>query len=122
MRHFQKLKVAEARRMRYILLAFVIAGFVGLSLAIYLYSLALTLFSTSWAIFFATLFSISFALFGAYFLGKKLVLLVDKKVTVACPICNATALEENHRLQCQLPEYECKHCNSIYRDGVLMEK
>jgi rubredoxin len=96
--------------MRYILLAFVIAGFVGLSLALYLYSIA------------GTLLSISLALLVTYFLGKKLVELVDKKVKVTCPMCNAPALEENHRLQCQLPEYECKHCNSVYRDGVLMEK
>ena len=114
MRYFQNLKAAEARRMRYILLAFVIAGFVGFSLALYLYSIAGTGFSA--------LLAISLALFVTYFLGRKLVLLVDKKVTVACPICNATALEENHRLQCQLPEYECKHCNSVYRGGVLMEK
>ncbi|MEH6467878.1 MAG: hypothetical protein V7722_09630, partial [Porticoccus sp.] len=99
MRRFQNLKAAEARRMRYILLAFVIAGFVGLSLALYLYSIAGTLLSTSWAMFLATLFTISLALLVAYFLGKKLVLLVDKKVIMACPICNATSLEENHRLQ-----------------------
>lgn len=118
MRSFQNLKAAEARRMRYILLAYLIAGFVGLSLGITLYTVTEIRLTTTVTIFLAA----SLALLTAYFLGKKLVELVDKKVKVTCPMCNVPALEENHRLQCQLPEYECKHCNSVYRGGVLMEK
>ncbi len=123
MRSFQNLKAAESRRMRYILLAYLIAGFVGLSLGAILYAVtdyAVTevRLTTTVTIFLAA----SLALLTAYFLGKKLVELVGKKVKVACPMCNAPALEENHRLQCQLPEYECKRCNSVYRGGTLMEK
>jgi hypothetical protein len=123
MRNFQNLKAAEARRMRYILLAYIIAGFAGLSLGIALYAVtdyAVTAvrLTTTVKIFLAA----SLALLAAYFMGKKLVELVDKKMKVTCPICNASKLEENHRLQCQLPEYECKRCGSVYRAGVLMEK
>lgn len=123
MRSFQNLKAAEARRMRYILLAYLIAGFVGLSIGTTLYAVAdytvtEVRLTTTVTIFLST----SLALLVVYFLGKKLVELVDKNVKVMCPMCNAPALEENHRLQCQLPEYECKRCNSVYRGGVLMEK
>jgi predicted RNA-binding Zn-ribbon protein involved in translation (DUF1610 family) len=104
--------------MRYILLAYLVAGFVGLSIGTTLYAVAEIRLTTTVTIFLAA----SLALIVACFLGKKLVELVDKKVKVTCPMCNAPALAENHRLQCQLPEYECKRCNSVYRGGVLMEK
>tara|TARA_R110000822_G_scaffold159476_27_gene299611 strand:- start:16503 stop:16850 length:348 start_codon:yes stop_codon:yes gene_type:complete len=112
MNSFQNLKAAETRRMWFIFLAFLVSGIIGLGVGLGLYFYVIT----------GTVFATIIALLCVYFFGMKLTALVDAKVKISCPICSASELEENYTLQCRPAEYECNHCNSVYRDGVLVEK
>ncbi|KKL50087.1 hypothetical protein LCGC14_2309030, partial [marine sediment metagenome] len=108
MRHFQNLKAAEAKRMRYILLAYLIAGFVGLSFGIALYTVTEIRLTTTVTIFLAA----SLALLTAYFLGKKLVELVDKKVKVSLTVCGETS-ESYHAVE----EFKVTYCKKLDDDS-----
>ena len=105
-RYFQNLELAQNRRMRYVLLAYLISIIVGLGIGIY----------------FSTLMGVMSALLVTYFLGMKLTELVYKKIKAPCPLCDAQELTENFTLQCKPAKYQCEECNSIYMKGVLIEK
>lgn len=96
-RYFQNLKSAENRRMRYFLLAYLLAGSVGLGTGILFYSIKGAIV----------------AILVTYFLGWKLTALVYAKVKVPCPLCDAQELTENFTLQCRPAKYKCKECNSV---------
>lgn len=124
MNHFNNLKLAEAKRMWYIFLAFLVSGVAGIAVGL---SLVLMV---GWRLdsgpnFYSTIgkiFSISIAVFVTFFVARKLTALVCEKVKLPCPLCHQATLEEQHTLQCQPVKYECKHCRSVYRGGKLVTK
>jgi len=87
-RYFQNLELAQNRRMRYIVLAYLIAIIVGLGIGIY----------------FSTLIGVMAALLVTYFLSMKLIELVYKKIKAPCPLCDTQELTENFTLQCADPQ------------------
>ncbi len=105
-RYYQNLELAQKRRMRYTLLAYLFSIIVGLSIGLY----------------FSTLMGIIGALLVTYFLSMKLTELVYKKIKAPCPLCDAQELTENFTLQCRPVKYQCQECNSTYIKGVLIEK
>ncbi len=105
-RYFQNLELAQKRRMRYLLLAYLISIIVGLGFGLY----------------FSTLMAVIGALLVSYFLNMKLTELVHKKIKAACPLCDAQELTEKFTLQCRPAEYQCDECNSVYMKGVLIEE
>jgi len=105
-RYFQNLELAQNRRMRYILLAYLISIIVGFGISLY----------------FRTLMGLMVGLLVIYLLSMKLTALVYKKIRAPCPLCDAKELAENFTLQCRPAQYECKECKSVYMKGVLIEK
>lgn len=104
-RYFKNLELAQNRRMRYMLLAYLISIIVGLGISLY----------------FSTLMGVMGALLVISFLSIKLTKLVYKKIKAACPLCDAQELTEKFTLQCRPAKYQCEECNSVYMKGVLIE-
>jgi hypothetical protein len=102
-RYFQNLKYAEDRRMRYILLVYLIAGFVGIGIGLFFY----------------TINGIIAGIIVSYCVAWKLAELINEKIKLSCPLCESKELTENFTLQCRPAEYECKECKSVYVEGVL---
>ena len=105
-RYFHNLELAQNRRMRYLLLAYLLSVIVGASIGIC----------------FPSITGVIGASLVTYFLSMKLTEFVYKKIKAPCPLCDAQELIENFTLQCRPARFECKECNSIYMKGVLIEK
>ncbi len=104
--YYQKLELAQNRRMRYLLLAYLFSTIVGLGIGFY----------------FNSLMGVVCALLLVSFLIVKLTELVHKKIKAPCPHCDAQELTERFELQCRPAKFQCEECNSIYIKGVLIEK
>jgi len=104
--YFQNLDLAQNRRMRYILMAYLFSILVGVIICLY----------------FSNLPGMMSALLVSFLLSKKLTGFVYKKIKAPCPLCDAQELSEKFTLQCRSEKYQCEDCNSIYMKGVLIEK
>ena len=103
---FESIKQNEIRRMRYFFLAYLIAGLVGVGIAL----------------FFKTLNGVIAAIIMTYCVSWKFTELIRTKIKLSCPLCDANELTENFTLQCKPTAYECEKCKRVYVDGVLVEK
>lgn len=103
---FQNLKSAQNRRMHYILLSYLFAVSVGFGIGLA----------------YPSLIGVIAAVLITFLLAWKLTALIYKTIKAPCPLCDAQELIENFTLQCRPAAFECKECNSIYVDGVLIEK
>lgn len=105
-RYFENIKSAEKRRLRYFLLAYLFAGIICVAIAL----------------FFSTANGVIAGLMMGYYIGWKLTELIREKIKLPCPLCDAEELEESFTLQCKPSEYKCSECDSVYKEGVLIEK
>jgi len=124
MNHVSDLKSVVMRRMWLIFLVFIVSGVVGVGVGFTVGVFIGSCLDLGAHYYLVTgkVFAVSIAVFTAFFVGKKLTTLVDRNMKLSCSMCSDAELDELHTLQCQPVQYECKHCNSLYRDGRLVKK
>jgi hypothetical protein len=105
-RYFKNLQIAENKRLRYLLLAYLVATSFGLAAGVVFNSVA----------------GIVIGIVLTSILCWIMTALVNAIVKVVCPLCNAQELTEKFTLQCRPAEFECKQCHSVYADGMLLNK
>lgn len=99
---FEQLVLMQRWKMLYLLIAYVLSSVVAIVIAKYLVSYlggALSIFS---------------GVLCALAIGWLLTRIVSYNAMSRCPACDSSQLAETYKLQCQMPEYQCGHCQRVF--------
>lgn len=101
---FEKLVLLQRWKMLYLLIAYVSSSVVAIVIAKYLVP------------YLGGAFSILVGVLCALAIGWLLSRIVSHSALSRCPVCHSSQLAEMYKLQCQIPEYQCGHCQRVFSD------
>lgn len=91
----------ERRRLKHLAAAFLLAMLLSIALALYL----------------ASIVGVIIALAIGYVVWKLFIVMIERHMALTCSVCQRRGLTEKPGLPCQLPEYRCRACGALFRNG-----